>query len=368
MYLFNDFQNEIKESIDDFILNVIEKQNSNDINKKTFLYEVLEQLGSLGYKGLMVSEEFGGVGLDAVSALLIISRIAYSDPSLAHVLETINFGFCYPIYLLGTQEQKELFLSNTLRENYIGTLAVNEPEKEIKTIAHKDGDYYILNGIKNMITCAGTAQYALVNALVDNNNTFFIVDLKNTDGIVIGKTEETMGLESMAVSEIYLEDAKVHKDNILLGIGKGLEVILKSMELMRICNSAVALGIAQRAFNEAVEYSKVRIINGQPLFEMQSVKYDLAEIKANLEMMETLVYYTGNIYSENVEGKILHSSISKLIVTEKAKEICDKCLQYFGGYGYVKGVKVEKLYRDIRIMTILGGVSEVMKWSISRFI
>ncbi|GAE86874.1 acyl-CoA dehydrogenase [Acetivibrio straminisolvens] len=173
-----------------------------------------------------------------------------------------------------------------------------------------------------------------------------------------------MGLQSLKIADIHFDNVKLHKSSLLGTEGKGINVMMKSMEIMRISNSAVALGIAERAFEEAVAYSKLRQVNSVPMYKLSTVQFELAEMKAKLELMRLAVFYTSELLDNNTPGILNYVNTCKLKTTEYAKEICDRALQIFGGYGYVRGYTVERLYRDVRILSIIGGTSESLKWSI----
>ncbi len=371
MYLFNEQENEIKNLIKKFIFENIEPNANERINSRIFPKDILYELGRLGYYGMIVNEDYDGINMDAVSCMLVINEISKSDPSIGHILAGLNFGVCFPIQLFGTQQQKNDYLVSSMKNFKIGVLAFNEPDGagmgQINTIAEEDGDYFIINGVKSMITNASIADYGLIFAKTRDKVTgnerynIFIIDIKDNNAISLGKEEETMGLQSLKIADIYLSNVRAHKSCILGSDGDGFKIILKTMELMRIANSAVALGIAQRAYDETVNYTKIRKIDTLPMIELQNVQFKLADIRTGLAVMELSTFYTAQLFDQNPRNVKYYSSISKYFVTEKAKEICDKCLQLFGGYGYIRGCIIERLYRDIRIMTILGGTSEALQ-------
>ena len=329
--------------------------------------EMFDKLMGCGYGSLMVEAEYGGCNFDALSSMIVISEIAKEDAALAHIAATHNFGFIQPIQQLGTAEQKEKYLKGSSYNRKKGSLAFNEPTGQIKTVAVHDGDYYYISGIKSMITEASNSDYALVYANVEDSQegTIFIFDLKNTPGIFFGKSDETMGFNTLKISDISFENAKVHKSQILCGEKAGLLCILKSMELMRLTNAAIAYGVAERAYEEAKQHTLSYEVEGSKMCDLQYIKFKLSEIKATLASMELMVFYTAFRYDNDSDDKILYASISKLLVSEQAKEICDECLQMFGGAGYIKGYMVERLYRDVRVLSIVGGTREMMKNSIS---
>ncbi|QWU13750.1 acyl-CoA dehydrogenase family protein [Paenibacillus sophorae] len=364
----NDRQRDVLSAVHDFVSNEIEPEANYRNHHGIFSDEIYRKLVQYHYHSLIIDRSYDGASLDLVSAMLILNRIAYSDASLAHLLETNNFGFYLPVQIFGTEQQKETYLLKAARSGEIGTIAFTEAEKTPSTVAVKCGNGYKINGSKTMVTCADIAKYALLYCKLDEQDAMFIIDLKSP-GIAIGKNEHTMGLNSIHIADLTITDLELTEAELLSAPGKGQEIIKRSMEIMRISNAAVALGIAQRAFDEALSYAKLRRMDDTvTLFDMQAVKYELAVLKAELDMLHTETFNTAHLFDCRIDQQMLFSSITKYVVTEKAKEIVDKSFQYFGGSAYIKGTTIERSYRDIRIFTIIGGVSEMLKWSISRYL
>ena len=313
--------------------------------------------------------------MDTVSAMIIINEIARADASIAQSVAAHNFAFLYPLVSMATEKQIETFVMPCINGGKIGALAVNEADGTsgaLATTAFEDGEYYIINGSKKMITNLGASDYALVYAQTAPNaagllgNSVFLVDLHKTPGIVLTKAEDKMGLHGLSLDGMILDHARVHKSCLIGEKDQGFIFIGKTLELMSISNAAVALGIAERAYIEAVNYTKERKVNGSPMCELESVKLELAEIKMKLTWLKLLVFQTAylqDIQDQNIGNYFL---VTKYTVTETAKEICDRALQLFGGYGYMKGFIIERLYRDIRAYTIIGCSSEVHRSYISQ--
>lgn len=347
--------------------NIEKEANARNLNA-IFPKNLLQILFKANLNALVIGEEFGGVELDTISTMLVLEKIAYSDASLAHLLATINYGFLLPIQQYGGHAQKECYLKEVILKGEIGTLAYTESEKITSTFVKFEDEDFLLNGIKSMITCSDCSRYSLVYSQTVSGLSVFIVDLQYTDGIQFSKRDETMGLNSLRVGDIYFNNVKLNRLSLLGTLGQGLEILSKSMEGMRLSNAAISLGIARRAYDEAIRYSKTRRFYDEKLFDQQIVQYELASIRAELEMMEATVYSTAEQYDLRGANQSFYSSCCKLVISEKAKEICDKTLQIFGGSGYFKGVINERLYRDIRVMTIMGGISDMLKWSIAKYL
>lgn len=364
MYIFSESELYLQKVVSRDVKNIIEQAKRQNKEKGEFLFR---KMLSYGYGALMAEREYNGCAFSATSSMIVISEIAKEDAGLAHIVATHNFGFLHPIQMLGTAEQKEKYLKEASCEGKYGSLAFNEPTGKIETIAIKEGDYYVLSGVKTMITEASNSDYALVyaNTADTQEGTIFIVDLKNTPGIFTGKCDETMGFQTLEISDIIFENAKVHRSQILCSEKQGMLCILKSMELMRLTNAAISYGVAKRAYEEAKLHALSYEVQGEKLCNLQYIKLRFGEMKASLENMELLVFYTAYRYDQDCDNKILYASISKLLSAEEAKKICDECLQMFGGSGYIKGYIVEQLYRDVRVLSIVGGTREMMKNSIS---
>jgi len=363
VYIFSETELYLQKIVRRDVKNIIAEAREQAKGRGELLFRKLLRFG---YGALMVGSEYNGCDFNALNSMIVLSEIAKEDAALAHIIATHNFGFLHPIQLLGTAEQKEKYLKEASSEGKYGSLAFNEPTGKIETIATCEGDYYFLSGIKSMITEAGNSDYALVyaNDADTHEGTVFIVDLKNTPGIFIGKCEETMGFNTLEIADIIFENAKVHKSQILCSERQGMFCILKSMELMRLTNAAISYGVAQRAYDEAKVHALSYEVEGEKLCDLQYIKYQFSDMKATLENMELLVFYTAFRYDSDCDNKILYASITKLLTTEEAKRICDECLQMFGGSGYIKGYIVEQLYRDVRVLSIVGGTREMMRNSI----
>lgn len=374
MYSFSEDQILARKMIDQFVDRYV-RPGAKDRDKNC-LYpsEILEKITEHGYKGANISTEYGGAGLDPVSSIGIIHSISRVDSSLAHILEVNNYGFCEPIERFGTEEHRKKYLPACTSGDCIGTFAYTEVGgsdiENINLEAKKTADGYLLNGSKIMVTNARNADYALVvarTARTDNllyGISYFIVNLKS-DGVVIGRPEITLGQRSINMCEISFQDCKVDRD-CLLGIeNEGLKILLPMMDTMRISVSAMALGIAETALEEAMKFSNVPYRNQKKMYEVPAVKNYIAEMVSKLKIMMMLVYNTLNLKDKCENEYRMNSLITKLYVCEYAKEICDKALQIHGGCGYISEYEIERLYRDIRGTTIFGLTSERAKSSIA---
>ncbi|WP_026882938.1 acyl-CoA dehydrogenase family protein [Clostridium akagii] len=366
MYNFTKIHKELKESVKKYIKDNIEsKSNGEKINDKEF-QDILKGVAHVGYFGMVVPEKYNGSEMDLVSSTLVINELAKVNASLAHIVSSANYTFCYPLLKFGTEEQKKKYLTKCVTGEKLGVLSCTEPQIETKTIFSGKGDKIILNGVKSFVTSGKIADYALVQAtnsfegMEFNRLTFLIVDLK-AKGVTISKEQEPMGLKQIGLVEISFKDVELNKDNVLGEINQGGQVLMDIFNLMKLGDSSIALGLAERAYKEALEYMKIRKADNNALINMQSVQFDLAEMKTKLSLMRLLTYTV----CENIEKQDANisedTSMLKLYNTTEAKKICDACLQMFGGFGYIKGNIIEKIFRDVRAMSITGGHLAGMK-------
>lgn len=374
MYSFSDDQILIRKMTDQFVDKYVRPGARDRDRNCQYPAEILDMITEHGYKGANIPPEYGGAGLDPASAISIIHSISRVDSSLAHILEVNNFGFCEPIERFGTEEQKKKYLHACTCGDCTGTFAYTEAGgsdiENINLEAEKTPDGYLLNGSKIMVTNARNADYALVVARTSRTDnlfygiSFLIVSLKS-EGVVIGKPEITLGQRSINLCEIRFQDCKTGRECLLGAENEGLKILLSMMDTMRISVSAMALGIAETALEEAMKFSNVPYHNKRKMYEVPAVKNYIAEMASKLEIMRMLVYNTLNLRDKSESEFRMNSLITKLYVCESAKEICDMALQIHGGCGYISEYEIERLYRDIRGTTIFGLTSERAKSSIA---
>ncbi len=365
MYLFTKDQIELKAYTAGYIDCTIEPFIKDEVYNK-FPIEIMEKLWKDGFFKLCIDESYDGLNLDAVSSLIIIQALSRCSGSIGHIVAGINYGIYKVIDLYGTYKQKETYLGYCGDTPNIGALAFNEPDgagiNQIATVAMKENGKYKLVGTKSLITNGAHATFALVLAQVickgeKQGYAVFVVDIKNNKNVIVGKPEVTMGLKLVETTDLFFDDVILEEKDILGKEDNGFQVLAGAMNFMRLGNAAVALGIAERAFEECKLFCSQRSISGQPMVQMNVIKNKFAEMHADIKIMNTMLYYCA---SKIEEMDIANVSIVKAFITEKAKEVCDKCMQLFGGNGYVTGSIIERLYRDIRVMTIMGGSTETI--------
>lgn len=332
-----------------------------------------ETMAKIGIFGIKTPRKYGGVGADTVSYTQVIQEIAYQ-----HV--GITLYFTMPNMLTGggllnytNPAQKKKYLTPVAKGDMVIAFALTEPDAgsdaaAISTTAVEDGDYYVLNGHKTMITGAPYADIAITFAKTDpdartHGITAFIVDM-HAPGVLLGKPEKKMGITGCDTTDVILKNVRVPKEDMLGKLNKGFEIAMSTLDLGRLSVAAQSLGCARRAFDEALAYAKVRKSMGKPIAKHQGISFMLAEMATRLHALEVMVYDTAALKDAGINCNT-EASMCKYYGAETCKWIVDRAVQIFGGYGYFKEYVVERLYRDARIFGIFEGTTEVQKIVIS---
>lgn len=339
-----------------------------------FPAEQVKKLGELGFLGMMVSEEFGGSGLDALSYVLVMEELSKVDASSSVVVSVNNSLVCYGLEAFGSDFQKEKYLKPLASGQQIGAFCLSEPEAgsdatSQHTTAEDKGDYYLLNGTKNWITNGGTASTYLVIAQTDpalkhKGINAFIVE-KGMEGFTIGPKENKMGIRGSDTHSLMFNDVKVPKENRIGENGFGFKFAMKTLEGGRIGIAAQALGIAAGAYELALNYAKERKSFGKPIAEHQAIAFKLADMATQIEAARMLVYKAAWLKDQG-QSYTLAGSMAKLYASKVAMNVTTEAVQVHGGYGFVKEYHVERLMRDAKITQIYEGTSEIQQLVISR--
>jgi butyryl-CoA dehydrogenase len=336
--------------------------------------EILKELGSLGFMGMMVPEELGGSGLDAVSYAVAVEEIARADASTAVTVAVNNSLVCGIFTQFANEQQKNKYLPPLATGEKIGCYALTEPEAgtdagNVQTTAVLDGDHYVINGTKTFITNGGFAGIVLLFAstnpeLKAKGLSCFIIE-KEFDGFSVGSREKKMGMRAANVSELIFEDCRVPQENRIGEEGKGLKIALTALDSGRISIAAQAVGIAQAALDEAVQYSQQRQQFDRPLCKFQAIQFMLADMATRVEAARLLTLRAASL-KDRGERFGAAASMAKLYASETASWVCTKSLQVHGGYGYMKDYAVERLFREARLTEIYEGTSEAQRMVIAR--
>jgi len=340
-----------------------------------FPADLLKQLGGMGFMGAVIPVEYGGADIDSIAYALVIEELARVDASLAVTVAVHNSVGAYPIVRWGTEEQKRRYLPPMAAGEALGAFALTEPQAgsdaaNLKCRAVRDGDRYIVNGVKAWCTNGPVADTIVLMAVTDPGQgskgiSAFILEA-DTPGFQAGTIEDKMGLRSSKTSELVLDNCAIPAANRLGNEGDGLKVALSVLCASRTGIGAQAVGIAQGAFEEALRYAKVREAFGQPLAGFQATQFKLADMATRIEAARLLVLYAAS-RTEDVDRRIFrYSSMCKLFASEMANEVVAQAVQIHGGYGFSREYPVERFYRDARVTTIYEGTSEIQRLVIAR--
>ncbi|MFA6439308.1 MAG: acyl-CoA dehydrogenase [Bacteriovoracaceae bacterium] len=342
--------------------------------KELFPHEQIKKLGELGFMGMMVPEEYGGAGLDTVSYVIAMEEISKVDASCGVIMSVNNSLVCYGLTKHGTEEQKKKFLVPLATGKKLGAFALSEPEAgsdatNQHTTAVRDGDHYILNGIKNWITNGVNADYIIVIAQTDPSKghkgiSAFIVE-KGMPGFSHGKKERKLGIRSSDTVSLTFDNIRVPKKNMIGEEGFGFKFAMMTLEGGRIGIASQALGIAQGCLDAALNYSKQRKAFGKPISELQIIQFKLADMATDIEAARLLTYQAA-ILKEAGLPYAKQAAMAKLWASKTAVKCALEAIQVHGGYGYVREYNVERYLRDAKITEIYEGTSEIQHIVISR--
>ncbi len=374
-FQLTDDQQLIRETIREFTETEVRPEAALRDRESQFPSELLAKLSEMGFMGCLVPEELDGSRIDSVAYSIVIEELARVDASLAVTVAVHNSVASYPILTWGTDEQKRNYLPEMASGRLLGAFALTEPQAgsdaaNLKTRAVRDGDHYVLNGVKAWCTNGPVADVVVVMAVTDPEQgsrgiTAFIVE-KDFPGFNIGSIEDKMGLRSSKTSEVVLEDCRVPAANMLGPEGAGLKVALSVLGSSRVGIGAQAVGIAQGAFEEALKYARMREAFGHTIAEFQAIQFMLADMATQIEAARLLVYYASHIHDTNLAAVGTYSSMCKMFASEVANEVAGKAVQIHGGYGFSREYPVERYYRDARVTTIYEGTNEIQRIVIAR--
>ena len=335
--------------------------------------ETIDQLFRYGVMGMCVPKEYGGAGADVLSAALAVEELSKYCASTGDIVATHNGLCCDPILANGTEEQKQKYLPMLTTGRHVGAFALTEPNagsdaSKGQTVARLEGDHYVLNGSKIFITNGYVADIFVVFAMTDKSKgnhgiSAFIVE-KSFPGFSVGKHEVKMGLHGSPTAEIVFQDCIVPKENLLGQEGKGFKIAMQTLDGGRIGIAAQALGIAEGAMQEAIDYTKARVQFGKPISKFQNTQFVLADMAVGCEAGRFLIYDAAE-KKQNGIRYTKEAAMAKLFCSEHANKTVTKALQALGGYGYTNDYPLERMMRDAKITEIYEGTSEVQRIVIS---
>ncbi len=340
-----------------------------------FPEETIKKLAEIGFLGCFVPEEWGGAGLDTVSYAIIVEEIAKVCGSTGLTVAAHNSLGCWPLLTFGTQEQKEKYLRKAASGEMLVSYGLTEPGAGsdaggTKTYAQLDGDEWVLNGNKCWITNASYAGLYVLTAVTDRERgthggiSAFLVE-RGTKGFEVGSKEHKLGMRASDTATLTLQDVRIPRDNLLGELGQGFPSFMKILDGGRISIGALALGIAEGAYEYALNYSKERKAFGKPISAFQAIQWMLADARTEIEAARLMIYDTAQ-KKDRGEDYTLESAMCKLYASEMAMRVTNNAIQVMGGYGYCRDYPVERMYRDAKLCTIGEGTSEIQRLVISR--
>lgn len=371
---FTEEQLMIQQTARDFALSEIAPSAVERDKNAEFPYEIIKKLGDLGFMGMMVPPEFGGAGLDTISYVLAMIEISKVDASVGVIMSVNNSLVCYGLEKYGSDYIKEKYLIPLASGQKLGAFALSEPEAgsdatKQKTTADRDGDFFILNGIKNWITNGLNADYYLVMATTNKELghrgiTTFLVE-KGTEGFGHGVKEDKLGIRSSDTCSLTFENCRVPKENIVWEEGKGFKFAMNTLNGGRIGIASQAIGIAEASLEASIKYAKERKAFGSLISSFQAIQFKLADMAVKIDAAKLLTLQAAALKDAN-KPYVKEAAMAKLYASKIAVECALEAIQIHGGYGYVREYLVERYLRDAKITEIYEGTSEIQRIVIAR--
>jgi alkylation response protein AidB-like acyl-CoA dehydrogenase len=340
----------------------------------TFPAEALRELGELGLFGMVVPEAWGGAGTDYVSLALALEEVAAGDGACSTIVSVQNSVVCGPILGFGNDDQKTRYLKPLASGEVLGCFCLTEPHvgsdaAAIRTRAVRDGDAYVLNGVKQFITTGRNAQTAVVFAVTDpaagkKGLSAFIVPT-DSPGYSAGPAEAKLGQHASDTTQVVFQDCRVSAGDRLGEEGQGYRIALANLESGRIGIAAQCVGMARSAFELARDYARERESFGKPIIEHQAISFRLADMATEIEAARQLILHAASLRDAGRDC-LKEASMAKLFASEMAERVCSAAIQIHGGYGYLADFPVERIYRDVRVAQIYEGTSDVQRIVIGR--
>ena len=344
-----------------------------------FPYETVKKMGTMGFMGIEIPEQYGGVGMDTLAYVLALEEISKVDASHGVIMSVNNSLYCHGILKFGTEQQKQKYLVPVASGTSIGAYSLTEPMSgsdagAMRSRATRDGDYYILNGRKSWVTSGPVADYIVVFMMTDPGKnqkgiTAFLIDAKNSPGFSRGKKEPKLGIRASATSELIFENCRIPITDRLSDEGDGFKIAMTVLDVGRIGIASQALGIAEAAYEASISFAREREAFGQKIGEFQGIGFKIADMKTRIEAARLLIYEAAMAKERSKtmgERFTLQSSLAKLFASETAMFCSHAAVQIHGGLGYSKELPVERYFRDAKITEIYEGTSEIQRVVISR--
>lgn len=370
----------IQEAARDFAQNAIAPIAAEFDESGEFPLETVRQMGQLGFMGIEVPEEYGGVGMDTIAYVLAMEEISRVDASHGTIMSVNNSLICYGLLKYGTEEQKQKYLRAVASGEKIGAYSLTEPmsgsdasNMRSRAVLNEEGTHYIINGRKSWVTSGPVADIVVLFTMTDPTEGYrgisaFIVET-DRPGFEPGKKEPKLGIRASATSELIFEDYACPVENRLGEEGEGFKIAMAVLDAGRIGIASQALGIAEAALAASVQYAREREAFGQKIGEFQMIQQKLADMKTRIDASRLLIYQAALAKmraAETGERYTLESSMAKLFASETATYVTQEAVQIHGGMGYSKELPVERYFRDAKITEIYEGTSEIQRLVIAR--
>jgi butyryl-CoA dehydrogenase len=367
-------QEMIRDAVRDFAREQLWPHAARWDREHTFPREAHQGLAALGAYGICVPEEFGGAGLDYLTLALVLEEIAAGDGGTSTAISVTNCPVNAILMRYGSDAQKKHWLTRLAQGELLGVFCLTEPHvgsdaSALRTTATKDGDGYVLNGVKQFITSGQNGQLAVVIAVTDKGAgkrgmTAFLVPT-DAPGYVVARLEDKVGQHSSDTAQINFENCRIPAENRIGEEGEGYRIALSALEGGRIGIAAQSVGMARSAFEVALQYAKERQSFGTAIINHQAVGFRLADCATQLEAARQLIWHAASLRDA---GKpcLKEAAMAKLFASEMAEQVCSAAIQTLGGYGYVNDFPVERIWRDVRVCQIYEGTSDVQKILIQR--
>jgi len=339
-----------------------------------FPADLLKRMGELGFLGIPYPEKYGGIGGDGVLLCIFLEEIARVSVAVAIGSVVQISGVAAPVYLFGTEDQKERYLVPSIRGEKIGSIAMTESNAgsdvaSIRTSARRDDHGYLIKGAKIFCTNGGISDLYFVTAVTDTRKgikgiSMFLVE-RGTPGLMVSRNIKKLGLHGLGTYEVIFDRCKVESGSLLGEEDKGFYNLMKSIERNRISVAAIAVGLAKQAFDDALRYAKDRVQFGKAIGKFQGIQFMLADMATEIELATLMVYKAAWMDDCGLRCN-KEASMAKLYASEMVNRVTHKALQVYGGYGYMMEYPLQRYYRDARVFEIFEGTSEVQRMIIGR--
>jgi butyryl-CoA dehydrogenase len=376
--LLTEQQRLIRDSVRDFARERLAPHAAKWDREHTFPREALRGLGELGVLGMVTPDTYGGAGSDYVSLAVAIEEVAAGDGATSTVVSVQNSVVCGPINAFGTEAQKQKYLTRLATGEWLGCFCLTEPHAgsdagTLRTSAKRNGDGYVLSGVKQFITTGKHAELAIVFAVTDRDAgkrgiSAFIVETgapNHVPGFTVARVEDKLGQRASDTAQLLFENLCIPAGNLLGREGEGYKIALANLEGGRIGIAAQCVGMARAAFDAALAYANERQTFGKAIIEHQAVNFRLADMATQIEAARQLIWHAASLKDAGLPC-LKEASMAKLFASEMAERVCSDAIQIHGGYGYVNDFPVERIYRDVRVCQIYEGTSDIQRMVIGR--